>query len=175
DDTYAATHEGGKLGKTEAWYILHAEPGAQLIHGLRRSVTREEVQAAIAATQLEDLLYTCEAQAGDVIFVPPGTIHAIGGGIVLYELQEYSDITYRLYDYGRLQSNGQPRELHVAQGLEVSHFGPSAQMRVIPLEIAPAKEGMEGLTVRRILVGCRYFVLEELHLAGLHTTSVAES
>src|SRR5262249_27012267 len=93
----------------------------------------------------------------------------------LYELQEYSELTYRLYDYGRLQSNGRPRELHVARGLDVSRFVPSAQVRVVPLEISPAQNGMDGLAAWRVLVGCRYFVLEELHLAGLHTSSVGQS
>jgi mannose-6-phosphate isomerase len=162
DDTYAAIHEGGTLGKTECWYILQAEPGARLVHGLRRPATLAEVRVAISETRLEDLLHTFEAHAGDVIFVPAGTVHAIGGGIVLYELQEYSDVTYRLYDYGRLQANGQPRELHVERGLAVMHAGPSAATHAVPLELPPGT----GLALHRVLVACDYFILEELRLEG---------
>src|SRR5260370_3532228 len=157
DDTYAALHEGGKLGNAECWYILQAEPGARLVHGLRRLATLAEVEAAISATRLEELLHTFEAHAGDVIFVPAGTVHAIGGGIVLYELQEYSDVTYRLYDYGRLQANGQPRELHIERGLAVLHAGPSAATHAMPLELPPDS----GLALHRVLVACDYFILEE--------------
>jgi mannose-6-phosphate isomerase len=160
DDAYAAAHEGGKLGKTEAWYILHAEPGAQIVYGLRRAATREEVAAAIAAADLESLLALRTVAAGDVVFVPAGTVHAIGAGVVLYELQEYSDLTYRLYDYGRLQADGTPRALHVAQGLDVMHYGPrEAHASPVPLDDAALATG-----ARRVLAASRYFVLEELTL-----------
>ena len=154
NDAYAAAHEGGKLGKTEVWYILHAEPGAQVVYGLRQATTRDEVRRAIAANTLEDLLHTVEVKPGDVIFVPAGTVHAICDGVALYELQEYSDITYRLYDYGRLQPDGHPRDLHIEQGLAVMRYTPQTLERVTPLE----RDG------RRVLVGCRYFVLEETTL-----------
>ena len=118
-DEYAQQHEGGKLGKTEAWYILHADPGAVLIHGLRRTITSEQVRQAIANVTLDSLLHEEPVQTGDVVFVPAGTVHAINAGIILYELQEYSDVTYRLYDYGRLTAEGKPRELHVEKALDV--------------------------------------------------------
>jgi mannose-6-phosphate isomerase len=158
DDGYARAHEGGKLGKTEAWYILHAEPGAAIIHGMERAVTRDEVQQAIAEVRLETLVHHEPVQAGDVIFVPAGTVHAIGPGIVLYEVQEYSDVTYRLYDYGRLTEEGKPRELHVERALDVMHYEPTAIHQVRPLVLA----GAAGEAQRRCLVACRYFVLEEL-------------
>jgi mannose-6-phosphate isomerase len=158
DDAYAQAHENDTLGKTEVWYILHAEPGAQVVYGLKREASRDEVRAAIAANRLEELLSTCEAKAGDVIFVPAGTVHAIGAGVALYELQEYSDITYRLYDYGRLQADGRSRQLHVEAALRVMHFGP-ADGHVQPVAIADA--GLPG-GMRRVLVANRYFVLEEL-------------
>jgi mannose-6-phosphate isomerase len=160
DDADAQAHEHGTLGKTEVWYILHAEPGAQVVYGLKREASRDEVRAAIAANRLEGLLGTCEVKAGDVIFVPAGTVHAIGAGVALYELQEYSDITYRLYDYGRLQADGKPRQLHVASALRVMHFGP-ADGHVQPMAVAdaPAPAG-----THRVLVANRYFVLAELLL-----------
>lgn len=162
DDTYARAHSDGKLGKTEAWYILRAEPGARLVYGLARTATEAEINQAIAANQLEGLLHTVVVHPGDVVYVPAGTVHAIGAGIALYELQEYSDITYRLYDYGRLQANGQPRELHVAQGLAVMRYGPSHPDTVTPAAVMDAPPGMR----RRVLVACQYFVLEELALDG---------
>lgn len=171
DDTYAAAHEGGKLGKTEAWYILDAQPGAELVYGLNRDVSRNDVLSAIQETRLEELLHTIPARAGDVIFVPAGTVHAIGSGICLYELQEYSDVTYRLYDYGRLQANGQPRQLHVDQGLDVMQYGPPATSRALPVAVPPE----QGLTGRQVLVACRYFVLEELVVAGEYTSSTEPS
>ncbi len=108
DDGYAAQHEGGKLGKTEFWYVLDAVPGASIIHGFKSSTSRAEVERAIASVTLEHLLAELPVAPGDVIFVPAGTVHAIGSGVLLYELQEYSDITYRMYDYGRLTSAGRP-------------------------------------------------------------------
>ena len=162
NDAQAATQENGKLGKTEAWYILHADPGAQLVYGLSREATQAQVRQAIAETRLEELLHTVEARAGDVILVPAGTVHAIGPGIVLYELQEYSDITYRLYDYGRLQADGKPRELHVDKALGVMRYQPSTVERVLPVYA----ESQEPHVSRRVLVACRYFVEEELTLRG---------
>ncbi len=162
DDAYAAEHEDGKLGKTEVWYILHAEPGAKIVYGLRRPSSRDEVRAAIQADRLEDLLALREVAAGDVYFVPAGTVHAIGGGIVLYELQEYSDVTYRLYDYARVQPDGTRRALHVEASLDVMRFTPAAaSFTPVALSDATLPAGS-----RRVLAACRYFVLEELRLGG---------
>lgn len=166
NDEYAAAHEGGKLGKTEMWYILQTEPDARVIYGLSRETTRDEVRQAIASNTLEEFLRSVEVKPGDVIFVPAGTVHAICAGVALYELQEYSDITYRLYDYGRLQADGRPRDLHIEQGLAVMRYAPQTLERVTPL----ACEG------RRVLVGCHYFVLDEITLSGelagaVHPTS----
>ena len=164
DDAYAALHEGGKLGKTEMWLVLRADPGARLAYGLKRAASPTEVRAAIAATRLEELLCIFEPRPGDVVFVPAGTVHAIGGGILLYELQEYSDVTYRLYDYGRIQANGRPRELHVERALDVMRFAPHAPARVA----TPMLPSVAASTTvqRRILSACHYFVAEELQLAG---------
>lgn len=162
NDEYAATHENGKLGKTETWYVLQVEPGAHLVYGLAREASPDEVRSAIEDTRLEEMLHTFEAHAGDVIYVPAGTIHAIGAGVVLYELQEYSDVTYRLYDYGRLQADGKPRELHVEKGLAVMHYTPAPVERVTPVE----REFPGPAGSRRVLVGSRYFMLDELRFSG---------
>jgi mannose-6-phosphate isomerase len=172
DDLYAALHESGKLGKTETWYIVHAEPGSQLVLGLTRTANQDDVRRAVQAGSLESLLYTFPAHAGDVVYVPAGTIHAIGAGIVLYELQEYSDVTYRLYDYGRLQSNGNPRELHVEKSLEVMRFEPADRVVVDPVAL-PADPGFAG--ERRVLVACTYFLEEELRFRGVYATTTMAS
>ena len=161
DDTYAAKHEGGKLGKTEFWYILAAEPHATIVHGFKAKASRAEVEQAIQHATLESLLHQEEVQAGDVIFVPAGTVHAIGSGILLYELQEYSDITYRMYDYGRLTASGQPRELHIERSLAVSSYDVSSRVKKTPV-ILEGGPGYED----RCLVACRYFVTREIHLNG---------
>lgn len=170
DDSYATAHEGGKLGKTESWYILDAAPGAQIVYGVKHPVSFDVVRAAVEQTSLEDLLLTVVVEAGDVIFVPAGTVHAIGAGVALYELQEYSDITYRLYDYGRLQANGQPRELHVERALDVMRYEPSPFVKATVC-VLNANDAYE----RRILVACDYFVEEELQLSKRFIGVVTDS
>jgi mannose-6-phosphate isomerase len=159
DDSYADRYESGKLGKTEFWYVLDAAPGATIVHGFKAPTSRREVQQAIEAVTLENLLYEVPVSAGDVIFVPAGTVHAIGGGVLLYELQEYSDITYRMYDYGRLTASGTPRDLHVERSLDVARFDRSTRVKMQPVSL---KSG-PGYT-DRCLVACQYFVTHELML-----------
>ena len=119
DDDYARLHES-KLGKTEAWVILHAQPGACLLYGLREGVTREALEAALAGGgDVEKLIERVPVMAGDVFYMPSGMVHAIGGGIVLYEIQQSSDVTYRLWDYGRVNDKGEKRPLHIRQSLDV--------------------------------------------------------
>jgi mannose-6-phosphate isomerase len=175
DDSYADRYESGKLGKTEFWYILDAAPGASIVHGFKAPTSRVEVQQAIEAATLENLLHQETVAAGDVIFVPAGTVHAIGGGLLFYELQEYSDITYRMYDYGRLTAAGTPRDLHIERSLDVARFERSARVKVQPVSL----EGGPGYT-ERCLVACQYFLTRELVFRqnGVpygHTKSKAES
>jgi len=166
DDMYAARYENGKLGKTECWYILAAEAGAAIVHGFKAPTSYAEVYKAIEEVTLEELLHEEVVAAGDVIFVPPGTVHAIGSGVMLYELQEYSDITYRMYDYGRLTAAGTPRELHVAKSLHVTHYGVSSKVKVMPVSL-PGGYGYED----RCLVACQYFVAREIVLKRVGNTS----
>ena len=157
NDSYAAEHEHGKLGKTEFWYVLAAEPGATIVHGFKTPTSHAEVHQAIQDVTLHELLHEEVVHAGDVIFVPAGTVHAIGNGVMLYELQEYSDITYRMYDYGRLGAAGTPRELHIEQSLAVSHYdvSPRIKMKPVALKGGPGYED-------RCLAACKYFVTREL-------------
>lgn len=165
EDEYAALHEGGKLGKTEFWYVLATEPGASIVHGFRASSTRAEVQQAIAEVRLEELMHEEPVAPGDVVFVPAGTVHAIGGGVLLYELQEYSDVTYRMYDYGRLDAQGRPRELHIERSLDVTKYEPSARVKSRAVTLSETADYTE-----RCLVASRYFVAREFvlrtHLEG---------
>ncbi len=156
DDTYAAEHEHGKLGKTEAWRILQAEPGAQIMHGFARATNRDEVAAAIQANQLEKLAHYEPMKAGDIVLNLAGTLHATGAGIVLYEIQEYSDITYRLYDFGRLDANGKPRALHVAQALDVLDYDPLPRHLMQPITV--------GNPAEQLLVADKHFALAEMQL-----------
>jgi len=120
DDAYARSHEAesGWLGKAEAWVVLEAEPDARVIYGVKRPVTREELRAAAQDGTILELLNFVPVQQGDVIYVPPGTIHALGPGLLVYEVSQRSDLTYRLYDYGR------GRELHLDRALDVARLEP---------------------------------------------------
>ncbi len=120
NDEQAREFENEPRGKTEAWVILHAEPGAQLVIGARAGATRETVAGAIQRNRLEALLVYAEVKSGDVLYIPANTIHALGPGILVYEIQQSSDVTYRLYDWRRLGLDGRPRELHVERGLQVA-------------------------------------------------------
>jgi mannose-6-phosphate isomerase len=147
-DTYARLHHSS-AGKTEAWYVVHAKPGASLGLGLRTALTPEQARAAALDGSIENLLNWIPVRAGDTVFIPAGTIHAIGAGLAVVEIQQDSDITYRLYDYGR------GRELHLDRGLEVSDLNP-----------------WTGELRRRgpVLADCPYFRLE-LHEAGEASTA----
>lgn len=122
DDEQARELEGDPRGKTEAWYIVAAQPGAQLVVGIRPGTRREVVAAAIRDNTLEDLLVYADVAPGDVLFIPAGTIHALGPGLLLYEIQQSSDMTYRLYDWGRMGLDGKPRPLHIEKGVTVSNL-----------------------------------------------------
>lgn len=155
DDTYAHSYENstGFHGKTEAWYILDAAPGADIICGLTHPTCREEFVASVEAKTLEPLLQRIPVRAGDVIFVPAGTLHAINAGIVLFEIQQKSDLTYRVYDYGRRDAaTGQLRPLHLEKALDVLNFAPAPRSKLIPLTLEP--------DVRLLLAACSYFALE---------------
>ena len=114
NDEYASRHHQSK-GKTEMWHILRAEPGAQIALGLRETMTPQELREASESGEIERKLNRIDVHPGETYFVPAGTIHAIGAGIALCEIQQQSDVTYRLYDYGR------PRELHLDHGVKVSY------------------------------------------------------
>ncbi|NLG26662.1 MAG: mannose-6-phosphate isomerase, class I [Chloroflexi bacterium] len=161
DDAYAGEHEHGELGKTEMWHVLHADPGAELVYGLAEGVTRESFARALETRTLEGQLRRVRVRAGDSVYVPAGTVHALLAGTVVAEIQQNSDTTYRVYDWGRLGPDGKPRALHVAQALDVIDWGSQAPQIVRP---RPVEVGT-GF-VRRELVRAAPFVVEQVELAA---------
>jgi mannose-6-phosphate isomerase len=154
DDAYASAHEAaaGGRGKTEMWYVVSADPGARLLAGLKPGATKEKFLAALADHALEALFQSHEVHSGDTFFLPAGMPHTIGAGMVIFEVQEYSDLTYRLYDYDRRDGNGKPRELHIEKALEVINFNSSTGAKVATHErlVLNKKIGQD-------LVDCPYF------------------
>ena len=124
DDTLAQ-RRGLSNGKTEMWYVMEAEKGSEIIDGWEKEVTREEYQQFLAQGQLEHLLHIEHPEAGDTFFIPAGRIHALGQGLLLAEIQQSSDCTYRIYDYNRPDSDGKLRELHTAEALDAIDFAPT--------------------------------------------------
>ena len=123
DDAYARLHEDGKLGKTEAWLILDCPEGAELVYGIQPGTDRETLRrASEAGSAVEPLLRRVKVRPGDVCNIPAGTVHAIGAGILLYEIQQSSDVTYRFYDWDRVDAKGNRRELHIRKALDVTRL-----------------------------------------------------
>jgi mannose-6-phosphate isomerase len=151
-DDYAQNNDD-EWGKTEMWVILHAEPGAEIIFGFKTGVDRVTFARAIAAERTEDWLHRLPVQGGDVIFVPAGAIHALGPGVIVAEIQQNSDVTYRVYDWGR------PRPLHVRQALEVLDFTFIQPVPDPPIRLLDD----EGLLVEQI-GACAYFETERITL-----------
>ncbi|MBZ5610988.1 MAG: class I mannose-6-phosphate isomerase [Acidobacteriia bacterium] len=127
DDAFAAAHEKS-LGKTEMWYILRADPGAQLAIGLRETIGAERLRESALSGEIERLLNWINVEAGDAFLIPAGTVHAIGAGLAICEIQQHSDVTYRLYDYGR------PRELHLDKAVQVASTQAN-RIKSVPLPI----------------------------------------
>lgn len=134
-DEYARKHHNS-LGKTEMWHVLAAAPGAKIAAGFRHQVTAVQARAAAVSSEIEQLLAWHDAAPGDTFFIPAGTVHAIGAGLTICEIQQLSDVTYRLYDYGRLGLDGKPRELHLGHGFAVSDLSPSAARTSLPVRNA---------------------------------------
>lgn len=169
DDAYARRNENDN-GKTECWYILDADENAELIFGVKEAMTREEFRAHIEADTLTEAVRRVRVKKGDVAFIPAGTLHAIGGGILLAEVQQSSDVTYRVYDYGRLQ-NGKPRELHIDKAVETTTLTPSdGSLRPLGAPI-----GKDGYT-ETLLASCAYFTMTRLEIeSSLHGQKSEES
>jgi mannose-6-phosphate isomerase len=153
NDAQAGRLDPPDLGKTEAWVVLAAEAGSKIYAGLRAGVTRDELAAALAAGVCEECLHEFEPRVGDCVFIPAGTVHALGAGLVIAEIQQASDTTFRLFDWNRVDADGRPRQLHIDQSLAVIDYqrGPVAPQR--PVAVAPGRER---------LVECDKFILDRL-------------
>jgi len=161
DDAFALAHEGNELGKTEMWVVLYAEPGAELIVGVTAGTTPDAFRRAIEENRLEPYLHRLRVQAGDHVCVPAGTLHAIMGGLLIAEIQQNSNTTYRVYDWGRVGADGKARPLHVDKALHVIDFD-----RVEPQIVPPTLLAEEPGLRRELLCRTRYFTTERVTLAA---------
>ena len=157
DDSYAAEHEHGSLGKRECWYVLDAEPDTDIIIG-QRARNRQELAQMIDEGRWDDMLNLVPIHKGDFFRIDPGTIHAIKGGTLILETQQSSDVTYRVYDYDRVGVDGKPRELHIQQSLDVVNYDlvPPVSGRVTAPEV-------DGVTE---LMACDNFVVKKIAVQG---------
>ncbi len=151
-DAYAKEHENDQLGKTEMWYVLDASKDAKLVYGLKRDRTEDQMRKAIAEGTLMKDLQWVPVKKDDLFFIEAGTIHAIGAGALVAEIQENSNLTYRLYDYDRVGKDGKKRELHVDKALQVANLKSSAEPRQ-PLRVLKYRQGL----AYELLTRCKYF------------------
>lgn len=157
DDAYAMKHENGSLGKTEMWYVMDAAKDSQLIYGFYRDMDREMLRKSLEAGTVEKHLQKISIQKDDVFFIEAGTVHAIGAGALIAEIQENSNLTYRLYDYNRVDKTGQKRELHIDKALEVVNLKGTTEPRQ-PLRVLHYQRGIAS----EFLCRCKYFQVERL-------------
>lgn len=162
DDAYAQ-RTAGSPGKTELWYVLAAKPGAFIYLGVNRAVSRGELAARIRDNTVEDVLRRVPARPGEAYFIPAGTLHAVGAGVVLFEVQQSSNLTYRVYDFGRVDASGNPRPLHIAQALDVARLTPTGHL--------PPEGGRVHSADGAVLTGivdCPYFAVSRTDLDGAY-------
>lgn len=161
DDKYAMQYENGQSGKTEMWYILDAAPESELVYGLCHDVSREVLQKSIVEGTVEKLLQKVKVKKDDVFYIETGTIHAIGAGILIAEIQENSNLTYRLYDYNRMDKKGRKRELHVDKAVRTAYLKGS-ELPKQPLRVLKYQQGC----AMELLCRCKYF---EVHRMMINT------
>lgn len=168
DDEYALREEG-EQGKTEMWYVVDAEPDASLIYGFQQKISKEEFEQRIADNTLLEVCNKVPVHKGDVFFIKAGTLHAIGSGILIYEVQQNSNLTYRVYDYGRVGKDGKPRQLHIDKALAVTKLEvPQAVSgNTVDLDLFPDMD-------IRLLAECKYFKVYHGSLQGDSTMCAGE-
>ncbi|MEL7499316.1 MAG: type I phosphomannose isomerase catalytic subunit [Planctomycetota bacterium] len=156
DDELAATIDPPDLGKTEAWLVLAAEPDAKIFAGLKEGVTKEAFANAIQTGDVEPLLHSFHAERGDCVFIPAGTMHAIGAGLLIAEIQQASNTTYRVFDWNRVDADGNARALHIEQALSATHFD---QGPVQPIKSDSTRDS-------QMLVQCNHFNMKRQRLTN---------
>lgn len=161
DDSYAKVNENGKLGKTEAWVILDAKPDSKIVYGIAEGVSESDLENACktGGEAVKACLNTIPVKAGEVYFIPAGMVHALGSGITLMEIQQSSDVTYRFYDWDRVNALGQGRPLHIKKGLDV--IKPELRLTACKGE----KIGISGGEIERYIDN-KAFVLEKWSVLG---------
>jgi mannose-6-phosphate isomerase len=157
-DEYARIHEGGRGGKWETWHVLWASPEAEIILGLHEGVGRATLLRAIREKTVEQLVNRFRVEAGDTVLIPPGTLHSVGGRLLLFEIQQPSDLTYRVYDWGRTGLDGRPRSLHLEKALDVIDFDP------VPLNTLQPRPLRRGKVKSDILVAIDAFTLKKVEI-----------
>lgn len=157
DDAYAKRAEHQPNGKTECWYVLEAQPGAELVMGWARDTSREEYERRVADGTLGEILNRVQVKAGDAFYIPAGRVHAIGAGVTLYETQQASDLTYRMYDWNRVGADGKPRQLHIEKAADVLDYRASAGEHAVE-ELTYATEGF----TRTALIADSHFLVERV-------------
>lgn len=166
DDAYAQRVEHQPFGKTECWYVLAAQPNSQIVYGWARDTSRAEYERRVADGTLGELLRHIELKAGDTVYIPHGLVHAIGPGLTVFETQQASDLTYRMFDYNRVGLDGKPRELHVQKAADVLEYRATTTGTL--LQIPYRFEGLE----RTALIADEHFVVERI-VAGREPASMA--
>lgn len=168
NDEYARKYER-QNGKTEMWYVLDAKPGAELVYGFAHDITPYQLRSAVQAGDLSKHLQKVKVKKGDTFFIPPGTVHAIGAGILVAEIQENSNVTYRVYDYDRIGKDGKKRELHIEKAIEVANLKASDDIKQAPKFI----RYYPGCS-REILCRCKYFEVERIQVSMGFSFSVTD-
>ena len=168
DDEYAQEHEGDN-GKTEMWYVIDAKEGARLIYGFKHRVTEEILRKAMETGTLDKHLQKVEVHKGDTYFVPAGTVHGIGAGILMAEIQESSNVTFRVYDYDRVDKNGKKRELHFDKAVQVMNMDVAPDVKQNPRLV----KYYPGCS-RELLCRCQYFETERIQVTKGFSFSVRE-
>ena len=153
NDQQAKEYDSNENGKTEAWIILDAEPDSRIVCGLQQGVTPEDLARHLKSGNVEDLLHIIPAKVGDCLFVPAQTVHALGPGILLAEVQQQSNLTFRLHDWGRVGNDGMPRDLHVEEALACIDFGRGPVSPIAPVLLSDGRHHFEEL------IRCDYFVI----------------
>lgn len=151
-DEYAHKFENGQRGKTEMWYVLDASSNAQIVYGLKIGIDKRKLKSSIKEGTIERYLWKTNVKKNDLFYIKAGTIHAIGAGVLLAEIQENSNITYRLYDYNRIDKNGKKRKLHIDKALDVADLSIDTEPRQ-PLRVLNYRRGCAS----EILCRCKYF------------------
>lgn len=159
----------GEYGKTEMWYIVDCDPGAELLYGFKHEISKEEFAERIANNTLLEVTNNVPVHKGDVFFIESGTLHAIGKGILIAEIQQNSNTTYRIYDYGRVGKDGKPRELHVEKAKEVTELVPPKYPTTAQGAPTPIEGGKQTL-----LRSCEYFNVNKLELDGTAKLTAGE-